>query len=608
MAIFPSVTVFRKILLVSAVSVSTLWGTLACAQGQMAPVMPRLHAALDFIPAYKLKPVQLVEHTDADDIFSLLVVEFAIQDEKFELAAQAAFDFAKEKNDVPMAKKAMQLYLASSSSQKAADAARLWYKLDPDNEEASATALALAASNGETEGLVSALRLRLQQAKNKEQAIYQTASIVARMNDKKMALDVYEKAVEGLVDDQSTSFMLMADLAYQAKELDKAWQSSLKALELDAASDASAERVLQYGRESHKQEAMKIVGNFIQTNANARRLRLLYISEMVNDKAFDAAIHELKEMEKTFPEDFDLLYMEAQVYYQAKKLTQAKKLLKQFLDVQIQRREALPDAETDAQGQAADARIMLAQIYEEEQNYGAAISQLEKIDDPGAQLQIKMQIAVLHGKNGNEAKATALLKSLQPEEEEDAVRIRLTQALIYRNAGKADQAIRYLRQADKDIPRNALIKYELAMMYEQQGSFEEMETLLREVISLKPSSPDAYNALGYVFADRNMHLDEAQLLLDRAVALAPDNPFILDSMGWLQFRLGNLELALEYLENAFELSEQADIAAHLGEVLWVKGDKDRARDIFMKGQELEKQNKTLEATIKRLGISLRDKK
>lgn len=608
MAIFPSVTVFRKILLVSAVSVSTLWGTLACAQGEMTPVMPRLHAALDFIPAYKLKPVQLVEHTDADDIFSLLVVEFAIQDEKFELAAQAAFDFAKEKNDVPMAKKAMQLYLASSSSQKAADAARLWYKLDPDNEEASATALALAASNGETEGLVNALRLRLQQAKNKEQAIYQTASIVARMNDKKMALEVYEKAVEGLVDDQSTTFMLMADLAYQVKELDKAWQSSLKALELDAVSDAAAERVLQYGRESHKKEAMELVGNFIRANTTARRLRLLYISEMVNDKAFDAAIHELKEMEKNFPEDFDLLYMEAQVYYQARQLTQAKKLLKQFLDVQTQRREALSDAETDAQGQSADARIMLAQIYEEEQNYRAAISQLEKIDDPSAQLQIQMQIAVLHGKNGNEAKATALLKSLQPEEEDDAVRIRLTQALIYRNAGKADQAIRYLRQADNDMPRNALIKYELAMMYEQQGSFEEMETLLREVIALKPSSPEAYNALGYVFADRNMHLDEAQLLLDRAVALAPDNPFILDSMGWLQFRLGNLELALEYLENAFELSEQADIAAHLGEVLWVKGEKNRARDIFIKGRELEKQNKTLEDAIKRLGISLRDKK
>jgi len=608
MAIFPSVTVFRKILLLSAVSVSTLWGIPACAQDEMAPVMPRLHAALDFIPAYKLKPVQLVDHTNADDIFSLLVVEFAIQDEKFELAAQAAFDFAKEKNDVPMARKAMQLYLASSSSQKAADAARLWYKLDPDNEEAAATALALAASNGETEGLVNALRLRLKQAKNKERAIYQTASIVARMNDKRMALDVYEKAVEALVDDESTTFMLLADLAYQAKELDKAWHSSLKALELDAVSDAAAERVLQYGRESHKKEAMELVGNFIRANTTARRLRLLYISEMVNDREFDAAIHELKEMEKNFPEDFDLLYMEAQVYYQARQLTQAKKLLKQFLDVQTQRREALSDAETDAQGQSADARIMLAQIYEEEQNYRAAISQLEKIDDPSAQLQIQMQIAVLHGKNGNEAKATALLKSFQPEEEDDAVRIRLTQALIYRNAGKADQAIRYLRQADNDMPRNALIKYELAMMYEQQGSFEEMETLLREVIALKPSSPEAYNALGYVFADRNMHLDEAQLLLDRAVALAPDNPFILDSMGWLQFRLGNLELALEYLENAFELSVQADIAAHLGEVLWVKGEKNRARDIFIKGRELEKQNKTLEDAIKRLGISLRDKK
>ncbi|GEM_PF-1162575 len=608
MAIFPAVTVFRKILLVSAVSLSTLWGSFACAQSQMSPVMPRLHAALDFIPAYKLNSVQLVDHTDADDIFSLLVVEFAIQDEKFELAAQAAFDFAKEKNDVKMAKKAMQLYLASSSNQKAAEAARLWYKLDPDDEEASATALALAATNGEIEGLVNALRLRLQQGKNKEQTIYQTASIVARMNDKKMALDVYEKAVEGLVDDQSTAFMLMADLAYQVKELEKAWQASLRALELDALSDASAERVLQYGRENHKKEAMEIVGNFIRKNTNARRLHLLYISEMVNDKEFDAAIRELKKMEKTFPEDFDLLYMEAQVYYQAKKLTQAKKLLKQFLDVQIQRREALSDAETDAQGQATDARIMLAQIYEEEQNYRAAISQLEKIDEPSAQMQIKMQIAVLHGKNGNEAKATAMLESLKPDNEEDAVRIRLMQAFIYRNAGKADQAIRYLKQADKEMPKNALIKYELAMMYEQQGSFEEMEPLLREVISLKPSSPDAYNALGYVFADRNMHLDEAQLLLDRAVALAPDNPFILDSMGWLQFRLGNLELALEYLENAFELSGQADIAAHLGEVLWAKGEKDKARDIFMKGRDLEKQNKTLEATIKRLGISLRDKK
>ncbi len=399
----------------------------------------------------------------------------------------------------------------------------------------------------------------------------------------------------------------MADLAHQARNHEKAWQSATKALELDAASDASAERVLQYGQLNHAEEAMRLVGQFIQNNPNARRLRLLYTSELVNAKEYDAAIHELKEMEKSFPEDFDLLYMEAQVYYQAQKLAQAKKLLNQFLEVQVQRREALPDAETDAQGQASDARILLAQIYEEEKNYRAAIAQLEKIDEPTALLQVKMQIAVLYGKMGSYTKASELLQSLKPENEEDVIRIRLTQAQIYRDAGRTDRAINYLRSADSEIPGNIFIKYDLAMMYEQQGRFEEMEKLLREIISLRPSSPDAYNALGYVFADRNMHLEEAQVLLERAVALAPGNPFILDSMGWLQFRLGNLELALEYLENAFELSEQADIAAHLGEVLWQKGQKDKAREIFRKGRAIEKQNKVLEDTIKRLGVSMRDK-
>ncbi|NLY65298.1 MAG: tetratricopeptide repeat protein [Alcaligenaceae bacterium] len=600
-------TVFRKILLAGAVSLSISWGAPLLAQTGPLSNMTQLQAALDFVPSYKIGPVELVDHTDAEDILSLLVVEFAIQEEKFELAAQTALDFAHEKNDAHMAQKAMQLYLAGGATQKAAEAAKLWYRLDPEDEEASATALALAASSGEIEGLVNALKLRFRQAKNKEQAIYQTASIVARMNNKRDALETFEMVVQEEAAEMSTAYMLMADLAHQARNHEKAWQSATKALELDAASDASAERVLQYGQLNHAEEAMRLVGQFIQNNPNARRLRLLYTSELVNAKEYDAAIHELKEMEKSFPEDFDLLYMEAQVYYQAQKLAQAKKLLNQFLEVQVQRREALPDAETDAQGQASDARILLAQIYEEEKNYRAAIAQLEKIDEPTALLQVKMQIAVLYGKMGSYTKASELLQSLKPENEEDVIRIRLTQAQIYRDAGRTDRAINYLRSADSEIPGNIFIKYDLAMMYEQQGRFEEMEKLLREIISLRPSSPDAYNALGYVFADRNMHLEEAQVLLERAVALAPGNPFILDSMGWLQFRLGNLELALEYLENAFELSEQADIAAHLGEVLWQKGQKDKAREIFRKGRAIEKQNKVLEDTIKRLGVSMRDK-
>ncbi|MGH8813943.1 MAG: tetratricopeptide repeat protein, partial [Advenella sp.] len=120
-----------------------------------------------------------------------------------------------------------------------------------------------------------------------------------------------------------------------------------------------------------------------------------------------------------------------------------------------------------------------------------------------------------------------------------------------------------------------------------------------------PDSPDAYNALGYVFADQNINLEQAQTLLDKAVQLAPGNPFILDSMGWLQFRLGNDALASQYLENAFELSPQADIAAHLAEIYWSGGDKKRARALLKQGWQLDKENPTLKETLKRLGVRLK---
>ncbi|ETF03859.1 hypothetical protein W822_01225 [Advenella kashmirensis W13003] len=559
-------------------------------------------AMLDFLSNEQATPVVLVNHTEADDIYRLLIMEIAAQEGKIDLAAETAMDLARERKIPRLAKRAMHLYLAASQPREASGAAKLWSQLAPGDEEAVAATLALSASNGDTDGIVKALRERIAVAGNKDRALYQAAAVVARMKDKQEALKVFTQVIHKNGDTSSVAHLLLSDLAFQANNPILAWEAAHQSLRLDPNSDAAAERVLQYGVKINRKLAMSLGRKFIDDHPNIRRVRLLYISQLVEEGKFDTALADLKRMRKTFPEDFDLLYLEAQVNYQAKHYKTARARLNEFLEVQGQRRAALSDAETDAQGQSTDARLLYAQIYEDEGNYRQAIAQLEKIDESVAMPQIRMKQAALYGKLGNLNKALALLAGIRSDTKDDKIIVELAASQVLAAAGRTDRAVARLVQADKALPDSPAIKYDLAMLYERQGKIVEMETLLRQVMSLRPESPDAYNALGYVFADQNINLDQAQVLLDKAVQLAPGNPFILDSMGWLQFRLGNHALASQYLESAFELSPQADIAAHLAEIYWSDGQKKRARALLKKGWELDRENPTLTETLKRLGV------
>jgi Flp pilus assembly protein TadD len=141
------------------------------------------------------------------------------------------------------------------------------------------------------------------------------------------------------------------------------------------------------------------------------------------------------------------------------------------------------------------------------------------------------------------------------------------------------------------------------MVAEKIGNIPEMERLLRLVISTKPDYYHAYNALGYSLADRNMRLPEARQLVLKALDLAPGDPFILDSLGWVEFRRGNLEEARRILQSAFQAKPDAEIAAHLGEVLWTMDRKSQALAVWKEGQKLNAQNETLLETLKRLGVN-----
>jgi tetratricopeptide (TPR) repeat protein len=158
--------------------------------------------------------------------------------------------------------------------------------------------------------------------------------------------------------------------------------------------------------------------------------------------------------------------------------------------------------------------------------------------------------------------------------------------------------------AFKDDSENDLadLQYDLAMMAEKLTKLDEMERILRQVIAAKPNDPQAYNALGYSLAERNLRLPEAKALIQQAVKLAPQDPFIADSLGWVEYRMGNLAEAQRVLEAAYKTKPDAEIAAHLGEVLWKQGFKDRATAVWKEGININKSNDTLMETLKRFGV------
>jgi Flp pilus assembly protein TadD len=159
-----------------------------------------------------------------------------------------------------------------------------------------------------------------------------------------------------------------------------------------------------------------------------------------------------------------------------------------------------------------------------------------------------------------------------------------------------------LREATQRFPDEADLLYDRAMMAERLQRHDDMERLLKTVMTLSPDNPNAFNALGYSLADRGIRLDEARPLIERALTLRPGDPFITDSLGWLEFRLGRIDEALRLLNQAWSARPDAEIAAHLGEVLWQQGQSERAREIWKRGLQLDRNNETLQQVLKRLNV------
>ncbi|NGM87084.1 tetratricopeptide repeat protein [Parapusillimonas sp. SGNA-6] len=553
----------------------------------------------------RLRPGELpTVKLTADILFRVLAAEIAASRGEFDMASETLFDLARETSDPRLAKRSFQFALSGRDMVKALRAARQWALLSPNDPEAVASSLALAASNGQTSGLASALWTRIEKAENKEQAIVQASAIISKLNDKRVALDVLEKALHPSVRSLPVAHLALADAAWAADDPARALSEARAAQKLEPESDAAAQRILEYGLKVDPVAAIRETRAFLDKHPGSRKLQLMFVNRLVDRHEFDAALAQVGTMRRNAPEDFDLLYTEAEVNVRAERYDRAQALLREYINVQTQRRQSIDDRASNAGSDASDARLLLVQIAEKQNRLNDAIAQLDLIEDPSLRFQAQIHKAVLQARMGNLAQARRTIDVLKPQDTHERSVVALTLASIYREAGRTDDAVDILVKADAANPNSAEIKYDLAMLYERQGKMPEFEALMRRVIDLDPNNANAYNSLGYTYADQNRRLDEAEDLLERALELDPNNPYILDSVGWYLFRTGDNEAAIEYLQRSFEQLPTADVAAHLGEVLWISERKDEARRIWKLGHDKEPENETLKKTLKRLGVTL----
>jgi len=262
------------------------------------------------------------------------------------------------------------------------------------------------------------------------------------------------------------------------------------------------------------------------------------------------------------------------------------------------------DVPATAGAALTQAWLLLAQAAEQQRDFAAAERWLAKIDNPQRALEVQSRRASLLAKQGKMAEARQLIRRLPEQTTADARAKFVAEAELLRDAKQWAEADKVLAAANKQFPNDTDLLYEQAMVVEKLNHMDEMERLLRRVIELKPNHHHAYNALGYSLAERKLRLPEARQLIQKALELSPGEPFITDSLGWVEYRMGNREEAIRILRTAYQARPDPEIAAHLGEVLWIAGQTEEARKVWREGRSRDSANDVLRETLARLRVDL----
>lgn len=528
----------------------------------------------------------------------LLKAEFAFRKGDWQGPYLTMLSLAQQTRDPRLARRAAEMAVAARQADDTLAAVRLWRELDPQSDEATQYFVGMVVTSDNIADVepVFVERLREAPADKRGVLLFQIQQLLSRAKDKEAAAAMLERVIAPY-DNTFEAHIVRAQASLGRGDRAAAQRAAQAALVAKPDSEIAVLMMAQVLEDDAKVAPM--LEAFLKTHPEAREVRAAHARVLVNQKQYAQARAQFEALLDGRPDDAANLYALGVLATQMNDVKAAEGYFTRFVDVLARN----PDDERDP----TRALLILAQIAEERGDYPAATAWLEKIPagtEPQLMLSAQLRRAQLLARQGDLAGGRKLLAGLKPAEPTQQAQVAVAEAQLLRDGGRVLEAYTLMEAAVKRFPKNPDLLYDFALLAEKIGRVDVMEKALRDVMTLAPDNHHAYNALGYSLAERNVRLHEAHALVTRALEMAPGDPFIMDSMGWVQYRLGNLDEAEKHLRNAYALRRDPEIAVHLGEVLFKKGQQAAAQELWREARAKDPQNDTLRSTLARLRQSL----
>ncbi|MDR2127465.1 MAG: tetratricopeptide repeat protein [Burkholderiaceae bacterium] len=536
-------------------------------------------------------------------MYELLLGEFSFAKGDAASAHRFMLDAARRTNDEALYRRATEMAIQSRASTAALTAVRAWRLAWPDSVAANRSELQVLLALGRIPETQATLQAVLRTMPKTEQTAFMAALplLYASAQDKNQAAQIVEHVLDDARKDPQTAaaaWTAIGRMRLQAGNQTGAYSAAVLGQIAESDAEWPALLALQLLEEGLPR-AEALVLRHLTGKSPSSDVQLGYARLLAEQNRFKQAHQQLGLLLQRDASQAGAWLMQGLLYEQQGDAERAERALSRFLV------KFPADEENRASLARADAaRIALARIAENKGQFARADKLLQEIESPGNVFGAHMQRATLLARQGHIDEALALLDDIEEYQPGDA-RLKLqAKAQLLRDNGREQQSYDLLKAALERNPGDQDLKYDLAMVAEKLGRPAEMETLLRQIIAQNGDAHNALNALGYTLADRGEKLDEARALIERAVQIDPDNAYIQDSLGWLEYRQGNQQEALRILEGAWRKSQDPEISAHYGELLWLSGQQQRAREVWREGLRLDPQNKVLEETLQRLKAAL----
>lgn len=534
--------------------------------------------------AKQLAPAAATEMT-GELLYYLLSAEIAGQRGRLDVAVPFYLKAAQLSRDPDVVERATRIAVYSRDEKSALTAAQMWVELQPENLEAHQVTAALLMREGKVnEALPHLERVLSADQQNNHNSYMLITSLLSKEKDKQAALGAMEQLVAKRRQDPEALYAY-AYLAMLVGSLDKASTAANEAIAL--VPDWSEAHILRANiliRQGQNEQVLSLIQEAVESYPDDVAVRLFYARRLVDERRYEQAREQFSTLLDYQPDAPEALYALGLLNLQTQRKGDAQRNFERLIEL----------------GQRVDeSYYYLGQVAEMEKDTAAAMRYYTEVRKGSNYIDAQISIAAILAEQGDIDAARARVQNISAPTLDVELRLFLAEGEILRNANQLEEAYEVYSLALQQMQDNPQLLYARALTAEQLGRVDEAVADLAHVVKNAPNNAEALNALGYTLVDMTGRVTEGKQYIEKALKLKPNDPAILDSMGWAYYRLGEHEKALRYLQQAFDKLKDPEIAAHLGEVLWVLGNKERAREIWDEALRETPKDKVLLNVIER---------